>query len=198
MEAKQNHSSVLYYSLAVPSNDILQIVYKTLLCSSTTDTKGLFVKTENDFSPYFQDELSEDDKNVILKTYEKNIASLKESSIFLVYDNVFYQVNDKFHVTTLYTGGKIMEQSEEMEQQVGKSVDITLQKLAVCKNFVVIGIHDDFKSPYYGNPVRHITVALSKSGNKRVLPKDSFTALSDGTVYDLDISLSVSASKFSR
>ena len=38
---------------------------------------------------------------------------------------------------------------------------------------------------YYGNDIKHITIALNKTG-KKIFPKDSYTALSDGKIYELE------------
>jgi hypothetical protein len=191
---QQDYSSVLYYSVIFPGqyDDILKIV-STKICK---ENSGLYVKRENSFDSYFQQKLSPEEKDEISKTYQKNIQETKDKEVFIIYDGVFYKVNDEFHITTLFTGGKPVAQNDEMEAQHGKELQVKLNKLAISKSFIVIGV-DTLDCIYYGNSVKHITIGLSKSG-KKVFPKDSYTALSDGTIYNIDDVLHGLTSKFTK
>jgi hypothetical protein len=171
-------------------NEILKIVYTQVFGETSNSTSGIFVKLDATFETYFQTELLQQDKDELLKSHQKNIQALKPKEVFVVYDGVFYKINDEFHITTLFTGGKPVIQknedvdvnlNDELETQLGKQFEIKLEKLAVSKDFIVIGV-GELECSYYGNPIKHITIGLSKSG-KKVFPKDSYTALSNGTVY---------------
>lgn len=190
----QDYSSVLYYSVTFLGqyDEILKIVYFRILGEISDLTKGVFLKCNLGFETYFQTELLQQDKDEILKLYQKNIESLKNKDVFIIYNGIFYKINDEFHITTLFTGGKPVVQknedcdvilNDELELQLGKQFEIKLEKLAVSKDFIVIGV-GNLDCSYYGNPVKHVTIGLSKSG-KKVFPKDSFTALTNGTIYDI-------------
>ena len=192
--ASQDYSSVLYYSVTFPMqyNEILKIVYTQILGGTSNSTSGIFTKCDATFKTYFQTELSQQDNDELLKSHNQNIQALKTNEVFIVYDGVFYKINDEFHITTLFTGGKPVIQknedidvnlNDELESQLGKQFKIKLEKLAISKDFIVIGV-GELNCSYYGNPTKHITIGLSKSG-KKVFPKDSYTALSNGTIYEI-------------
>lgn len=193
--AQPNYSSVLYYSVIFPDQyqDVLKIVFDNILGGMTNSQQGLYVKSVNDFKYFFPWKMTQETQDEILKTHQKNIQETKDGEVFLIYDGVFYKINDEFHITTLFTGGKPVSQktetgdvvlNDEMESQVGKEVQVKLKKIAISKSFIVIGV-ESLDCSYYGNSVKHITIGLSKSG-KKVFPKDSYTALTNGTVYDID------------
>ena len=98
--------------------------------------------------------------------------------------------NSEFHITTLFTGGKVHIKSSEMETQLEKKVLVKINKLGISSNFITMGIEsiklkDGVDIFYYGNDIKHITIALNKTG-KKIFPKDSYTALSDGKIYELE------------
>jgi hypothetical protein len=193
-----NYSSILYYSIVFPNQyeNIIKLVHQKVKGS-------FFVKKEGDgFDEYLglcddtnNQKENKEDKEEFFKTHQKNIQSLKSGEVFAVRENVFYKINDEFHITTLFTGGSktptISKETNEnlsdiMEKHQGSELEVFFDKIAVSSDFIVIGIDkNNFNCPYYGNPVAHITVGLSKSG-KKVFPKDSYTALEKGTVFKSD------------
>lgn len=182
---------VLYYSIAFDNyKDIMKIVSDTL----NDNLKGIYTKTIDNYKSFDASETKE-----ISETFSSFIEKLKPNENFIVYDDKLYTVNSEFHITTLFTSGKPHEKSSEMEEQVGKTVKVKLNKLAISHNFIVLGVEyikleDDTDINYYGNSVKHITIALNKTG-KKVFPKDSYTALDNGKTIDLDIIIDAVCSK---
>jgi hypothetical protein len=194
---ENSHSNVLYYSIGFPGKyeNILKIVDSTVLGNTADATKGLFVKTnEADFKPCFAGSFSDANKASLLSAHQKNISQLKEKEVFIVCNGVFYKVNDAFHITTLYTGGKAHDKCAEMESQVGKELPVSFKRVAISNSFITLGV-GDLPCSYYGNEIKHVTFGLSKSG-KKVFPKDSPTAFSNGTVADIDFTVQAMTGKF--
>jgi hypothetical protein len=167
------NKKVLYYSVIFENYDeIIDIVKESL-----GEHFKVYVKTETfDFS-------SIDEKLIV------DIEKIKNNSKFAIYNNSIYIINDEFHITTLFTGGKIHEKSELMIKQHNKKVSVKINKIAYSNNFIVLGVDDIITDDeeefyYFGNPVKHITFGLNKF-NKKVFPKDSYTALNDNTI-DID------------
>jgi hypothetical protein len=181
---------VLYYSVAFHNyKDIMNLVRNTLLVTGNNMSE-IYTKTPDSFE-LFGEKLSDDNKMLISDKYSTHIEKLKDGENFIIHDNKLYTANPEFHITTLFTSGKPHDKTPELEDQVGKPVSIKLNKLAVSNNFIVLGVdtikfEDDKDIAYYGNSVKHITIALNKTG-KKVFPKDSYTALSDGQIYKLDV-----------
>jgi hypothetical protein len=189
---------VLYYSIAFDNyKDILNLVRNTLL-ESSDNLSETYTKIGSSFE-LFDGIINELDKQKILDKFSHCIDKLKEYENFIIYENNFYTVNPEFHITTLFTSGKPHEKTLELEEQVGKKVNVKINKLGISPNFIVLGIEsikfeDNKDAAYYGNPVKHITIALNKTG-KKVLPKDSYTALSDGRTIVVDYSMDAKCSK---
>lgn len=178
---------VLYYSIGFNNyKDLMELVCKTLESSKIyTKSSGIY--------EFFGGEKVELNKIPTMDKFEVFIDKMEEGTNFIIQGDVLYTANSEFHITTLFTSGKSHEKSSEMESSVGKKTVIKLNKLAISHNFIVFGVEsikykDGEDVPYYGNPVKHITIALNKTG-KKVFPKDSYTALTDGIVYDLDYSI---------
>ena len=89
--------------------------------------------------------------------------------------DVLYKLNNKFHITVLYTGGKEDKHCDELQKYLDMNFKVTIDKIGVNDSFICIGVSVPVDLPYYGNDVKHITVGLNNS--KKVFPKDSFKAL---------------------
>ena len=181
---------VLYYSVIFDNyNEIMNLVRNTLL-ESGNNLSETYIKTLNSFK-LFEGNLAESDKNKVSEKFSTFIDKLKQDENFIIYNDKLYTANSEFHITTLFTGGKSNENTDELETQHNKKVNVKINKLGVSHNFIVLGVEyikfeDNKDIAYYGNSVKHITIALNKTG-KKVFPKDSYTALSDGQTYNLDI-----------
>lgn len=183
-----DNNKVLYYSVSFDYNDIIKIIRSTIteldIFTKTIDSFDLFELSDN-FS------LSDTMKNAVCSKYSTHIDKLKTSENFIIHDNILYTANNEFHITTLFTGGKIHEKSADLESQVGKKVLIKVNKLGISEKFITLGIEsikftvNSEDILYYGNDIKHITVALNKTG-KKIFPKDSYTALSNGKLFDID------------
>lgn len=190
-ELSISKKKVLYYSISFANyNEILKILIDTL----NDKLKNIYVKTHDSYKNY-----NDDEKDKIEEKYLTFINKLKENEIFTIYKNTFYVINSEFHITTLFTSGKNHEKSVEMEEQMNKNVKVKLNKLAVSDDFIVLGVEyikleDNTDINYYGNVIKHITIALNKTG-KKVFPKDSYTALTKGKNFDLDIIIDGKCSK---
>ena len=179
---------VLYYSVAFDYKDIINLVSE-ILSNNKSTLSYTCIKTLDSFE-LLNGKLSDDDKMNISNQYYTHIDKLKSDDKFIIYNDVIYMPNSEFHITTLFTGGKVHDKSTEMESQLENKALVKINKLGVSNNFITLGIEsikleDDTDIFYYGNHIKHITIALNKTG-KKVLPKDSYTALSDGKFYDLD------------
>jgi hypothetical protein len=193
----QSFSDILYYSIVFSPTEhqlVLKLIDNTVFKNTVSTTKGLFVKTETSFIPCFTVDLSTTDKATLVMQHQKAFSQLKTNEVFIINDGVLYKLNDEFHITTLFTGGKKHEKSEEMEAHLGKELQISLQKIAVSNDFITIGL-GDFTSPYYGNDFKHMTIGLAKS-DKKIFPKDSPNAFSNGKVYDVNVTITGLTSKF--
>lgn len=181
---------VLYYSIVFTYSDIMNLIRKTLFDSKESDNiSGAYIKTSDSFE-LFDGKASDDNKLNITNKYSTHIEKFKPDEKFIIYNDTLYTANSEFHITTLFAGGKVHEKSADMESQLKSKVLVKINKLAVSEKFITIGIEsikleDGTDIFYYGNEVKHITIGLNKTG-KKVFPKDSYTALSDGKIYDLD------------
>ena len=89
-----------------------------------------------------------------------------------------FQVNDAFHITVLYTGGKVDERAEGLQSLIGKQFNVGIERIGMNQHYICIGVSIDTSLPYYGNDIKHITFGLNKfDPKKKVFPKDSFFAL---------------------
>ena len=186
----QSTRSILYYSIIFPDQyeRILKIVQEKLFGNRTADySGGLFVKQDDGFGPCFGS-ISEEDKKIICETYHNIISQFKRGEIFVLYNNTFYKINSHFHITILYVGGKEHEKSVEMESQMGREIQVPIDKFAISSEFIALRV-GDLRCHYYGNSVKHITIGLAKS-EKRLLPKDSPKAFTEGHVCDVNLNLS--------
>jgi hypothetical protein len=155
----------------------------------------VYTRTSSSFDPFdpfdsSKEKINEENKNKIWEKFSSFISKLKEKENFIIWDDILYSANSEFHITTLFTGSKPHDKSPDMESQLNKKVLVNISKLAVSHNFITLGVksiklEDGTDIAYYGNEVKHITIALNKTG-KKVFPKDSYTALSDGKIYIID------------
>jgi hypothetical protein len=108
------------------------------------------------------------------------------------------KLNEKLHITALYTGGKFHENACKFEDFIGKDITINVDTFAISSNFIVLGVtnfsyvKDDIildNIPYYGNPIKHITYGVKK-GCK---PVNSPTAFKDGVTYSFAKPLKLNA-----
>ena len=79
MDSETTFAKTLYYSVVFPEqyNSILKYINHYILNEQVDSTKGIFVKKENDVDHYFGKTLLQDDKNSVLKKYQKSLNQLK-------------------------------------------------------------------------------------------------------------------------
>jgi hypothetical protein len=113
------------------------------------------------------------------------------------------KLNEKLHITALYTGGKFHDKASEFYDFIGKDITIEVDSIAISSNFIVLGVANfsyvkDDKNlgdvilnnvPYYGNPIKHITYGVKK-GCK---PVNSPTAFKDGVTHTFEKLLKLNA-----
>ena len=100
------------------------------------------------------------------------------------------KLNEKLHITALYTGGKFNDNASKFDEFIGKDITIEVDTFAISSNFIVLGVvnfsyvKDEINAdvPYYGNPIKHITYGVKK-GCK---PVNSPTAFKDGVTYTFE------------
>ena len=121
------------------------------------------------------------------------ISKLNDGDVFLIKQDKLYKLNNKIHTTMLYTGGKEDNRILDLEPLIDSMIRVNLKSFAISDNFIVVELDiDDPNIPYHGNPIQHITIGLRQKESKKfkIFPKDSVTALSDGTKYFLEESFS--------
>ena len=162
-----DYSNILYYELSFSTEDynkILDFVVKT--------TNGTIIKKE--------------DENVDEK-FIPFINKLKTGEKVLAIKDVLYKLNNEFHITVLYTGGKEDKHCDELQKYLDMKFKVSIDKIGVNDSFICIGVSVPIDLPYYGNDVKHITIGLNNfDKSKKVFPKDSFKALLDDNVKDND------------
>lgn len=188
-------NKVLYYSVTFEYKTIIHFIKEFLFKSTDKNDfnhfSGIYTKTLDSFE-LFDDKITDQDlKNSLYSEYSTHIDKIKTSENFIIYDKTFFTTNTEFHITTLFTGGKVHEKSQDLEAEINKKVYVKVNKLAISENFITLGVesikfNDGKDITYYGNDVKHITIALNKTGKKKVFPKDSYTALTNGKIYDID------------
>ena len=102
-------------------------------------------------------------------------------------------INKEFHITMLYTGKKLHQNSLEFDEFLGKEAIVEVHSYAISDNFIVLGVSKIYSNdnnnkvelPYYGNPIKHITYAVKK-GCK---PVNSPSAFTEGKTYELETPL---------
>ena len=107
------------------------------------------------------------------------------------------KLNEKLHITALYTGGKFHDKAVEFAEFIGKDITIEVDTYAISSNFIVLGVANfsyikdeiNLDVPYYGNPIKHITYGVKK-GCK---PVNSPTAFKDGITYTFEKPLKLNA-----
>lgn len=92
-----------------------------------------------------------------------------------------YKLNDYFHSTLLYVGGKENAHIDELLPFEGTKCTIIVNSIAKSDDFIVLGVSsitDENGSdvPYFGNPIKHITIGLNKT--KKLSPVNSPSAFS--------------------
>jgi hypothetical protein len=132
---------------------------------------------------------------------EESFNSIKSNSDIIKHvENLDKDIklNEKLHITALYTGGKFHDKAVEFSEFIGKDITIEVDTYAISSNFIVLGVanfsyvKDDSISnnvPYYGNPIKHITYGVKK-GCK---PVNSPTAFKDGVTYTFEKQLKLYA-----
>ena len=99
------------------------------------------------------------------------------------------KLNEKLHITALYTGGKFHDKAVEFAEFIGKDITVEVDTYAISSNFIVLGVSNLDNIPYYGNPIKHITYGVKK-GSK---PVNSPTAFKDGITYTFEKPLKLNA-----
>jgi hypothetical protein len=134
---------------------------------------------------------------------EESFNSIKTNSDIIKHTKKIdedIKLNEKLHITALYTGGKFHENACKFSEFIGKDITINVDTFAISSNFIVLGVTnfsydinaDDKVSdnvPYYGNPIKHITYGVKK-GCK---PVNSPTAFKDGVTYTFEKPLKLNA-----
>jgi hypothetical protein len=162
------NTKTLYYSITVSYNEIINIIKKTFPVI------------------YNKEEIKE-------KMTDLYVDKLNDNEQYIIDGINIYTLNDEFHITTLFTGGKENEHSDIFEKIINKKIKIKLNKLAISINYIVLGVEsinfidNSADVPYYGNLIKHITIGLNKKN--KVYAKNSYLALSDGIIHDIDIEI---------
>ena len=125
---------------------------------------------------------------------EESFNTIKTNSEIIKHVEILdkdIKLNEKLHITALYTGGKFHDKAYEFAEFIGKDITIEVDTYAISSNFIVLGVSnfsyvkDDVilnNIPYFGNPIKHITYGVKK-GCK---PVNSPTAFKVGITYTFE------------
>lgn len=171
---KKDFSHVLYYTLKLNSKDILDIL------------------TSNNIKYY-----TETDDSEIFQPFINDISKIKANDNFVIYNECIYLLNNDFHITLLYVGGRKESKPDEnkktnfdkcieLENFLHSNVQITLEKISISKKFITIRVLSCGDIPYFGNPIMHITIGL-KISEEKLKPADSPSAFDDVDRTDISI-----------
>ena len=196
-EKKINYSEILYYSILFDDNTY-RLILEKLSTNNNNIIHGIYkFESKNKIHDFLDNtNYNELNKNFDLNTnnqINKILDKLVPNDNFAIGiftpNTTLYKLNEKFHTTILYTGGKEEPKALEFEPLVGNDVNLNIKSFGISDNFIVCGIEILDKSfPYYGNSVQHITIGLKKSdsGKFKLFPKDSPTAFDKGVHIVLD------------
>jgi hypothetical protein len=116
---------------------------------------------------------------------DESFNSIKTNSDIIKHVEILdkdIKLNEKLHITALYTGGKFHDKAVEFAEFIGKDITVEVDTYAISSNFIVLGVSNLDNIPYYGNPIKHITYGVKK-GCK---PVNSPTAFKDGVTYTFE------------
>ena len=109
------------------------------------------------------------------------------NEILKIFNITSFIINEKFHITLLYTGGKHNKKIDLLKPFFDKLCQITIDKIAISNKFITLCVckisHEDNDIPYFGNEFKHITIGKK---DKKLAPKDSPSAFSEGIVMSFD------------
>jgi len=163
---KANLRTLLYYSLHLKQCDIFTLL--THLGVNHYQTKEIDITAE----PFTK--------------YSEEIGKFNPDDYFVIKSNQLYLLNSSFHITMYYNGGKKLtkpvddektnlEKCAELEEILDSDINIHIDQLSISQDFIIIRVKD-MVAPYYGNPIKHITIGLSKMTDKKLKPVDSPSA----------------------
>lgn len=92
------------FSIFIPKEyqDDLKNAFKKIIGETSNSQRGVFIKNENALESFFDEKISQEIKDEIMKTHKKNIEKTMNGQLFLVYDGNFEKVDEEFYVNTLY------------------------------------------------------------------------------------------------
>jgi hypothetical protein len=169
------HNTILYYELNFSDADYSKILN---LVSANVKTDGIYFKTNDELH---SDLMTDEDIGTTNKKFPDLLKSMKHGEKVLVIGDNVYKLNDGFHITVLYTGGKADKKAEDLYPLLGNKYSVTIEKIGFNSKFITAGVSINDGLPYHGNPVKHITLGLNKFSKEKIFPKDSYTALLDET-----------------
>jgi hypothetical protein len=166
--------NLLYYSLHLKQSNIFSLL---------TDLKIMYYQKK-------QVDMAADTFTV----FSSQIEQFNQDDYFVIQGEQIYLLNSAFHITMFYNGGKKLsnpvgdEKSNltkctELEEIVGSDVNVQIDQMSISQDFITIRVKNMIV-PYYGNPIKHITVGISKMPGKKIKPVDSPTAfIADNSVH---------------
>jgi hypothetical protein len=157
---------LLYYSLHLKQSDIFGLL--THLGIKHYQTKEVDITTE------------------LFPKYSEQIGKFNQDDYFVILSEQIYLLNSEFHITMFYNGGKKLTKPDgnkktnfdkcaEFDNILGLDINVKVDQLSISSNFITIRIKE-LVAPYYGNPIKHITVGVSKMQDTKLKPVDSPSA----------------------
>ena len=175
-----NYKQLLYISLVYSDEDYQRLLENIMIFDPSI---SIYKKTDSKIIKLF---------NTIqmpVEYFDSLIEKLKNEDMFLIKNDKLYKLNSNIHTTILYTGGKNDVRITELQPHFNSIININIKSFAISDNFIVAEIEDlNPDIPYYGNPIKHITIGLKckKSKTFKLLPMNSPSALCEGVIFPFE------------
>jgi len=184
--------NILYYKIDISKDDI----YALLIA--------------NNIIPHKKEDVDKDIDEEIIPFLEKiSLLSLNNDDKFIIYNDRIYLLNNEFHITIFYNGGqKLSKPDKDGKTNLDKcnefdqftsidKINVILEKISISPDFITIRVNSCGDIPYYGNPIKHITIAIDKTPDtsvtphifKKLKPVDSPSAFEASDRIDIDFDI---------
>ena len=150
-----NFKKILYYSIDIHNYDeVLKTIFDSLKkVSEPNSVYALCYQDKDDTVVRFSNEINKDtftdeekekfteSSDVLLHRIKTKFGDkISPKDKFLVLNDNLYKLNDAFHITTLYTGGKKHEKQELCHNVINRPVECSVEKISVSDKFIAIGV----------------------------------------------------------
>jgi hypothetical protein len=118
--------------------------------------------------------------------FSSQIKQFEQDDYFVIQGDQIYLLNSAFHITMFYNGGKKLSNPDvtgktnftkctELAEIGDSDVNVQVDQLSISQDFITIQVKN-LDAPYYGQPIKHITIGISKMPGKQLKAANSPTA----------------------